>query len=78
MGAIIKTQDEILKMRVAGKLAAEVLNMIGEYVVKGTTTDAISQPAALPCFWIYHGSRRASALFYHTLFFGPQGLFATG
>ena len=39
MGAIIKTPDEIQKMRVAGKLAAQVLDMIGEYVVKGVTTD---------------------------------------
>mgnify|MGYP000592649457 CR=1 FL=1 len=43
MGAIIKTADEIQKMRVAGKLAAEVLNMIGEHVVKGVTTDELNQ-----------------------------------
>ncbi|MED5236774.1 MAG: type I methionyl aminopeptidase, partial [Pseudomonadota bacterium] len=35
MTAIIKTPEEIEKMRVAGKLAAEVLTMIGPYVKKG-------------------------------------------
>ena len=42
MGAIIKTPDEIQKMRVAGKLAAQVLDMMGEYVVKGVTTDELN------------------------------------
>ena len=42
MGAIIKTPDEIQKMRVAGKLAAQVLDMICEYVVKGVTTDELN------------------------------------
>jgi methionyl aminopeptidase len=42
VGAIIKTPDEIQKMRVAGKLAAQVLDMIGEYVVKGVTTDELN------------------------------------
>jgi len=34
----IKTTDEIDKMRVAGKLAADVLEMIGPYVKPGMTT----------------------------------------
>lgn len=34
----IKTADEIAKMRVAGKLAADVLTMIGECVKPGVTT----------------------------------------
>jgi methionyl aminopeptidase len=42
VGAIIKTPDEIQKMRVAGKLAAQVLDMIGEHVVKGVTTDELN------------------------------------
>ncbi|MET1218876.1 MAG: type I methionyl aminopeptidase [Glaciecola sp.] len=42
MAAIIKTPEEIDKMRVAGKLAAEVLDMIGQYVVKGVTTDELN------------------------------------
>jgi len=36
-----KTPDEIEKMRVAGKLAAEVLEMIGEHVKPGVTTDTL-------------------------------------
>ncbi|MCV2884987.1 type I methionyl aminopeptidase [Aestuariibacter sp. AA17] len=43
MSAIIKTPEEIEKMRVAGKLAAEVLEMIGPYVKKGVTTDELNQ-----------------------------------
>ncbi|MFT5282888.1 MAG: methionyl aminopeptidase [Kangiellaceae bacterium] len=43
MAATIKTVDEIVKMRVAGKLASEVLNMIGEHVVKGATTQHLNQ-----------------------------------
>jgi len=38
----IKTADEIEKMRVAGRLAADVLDMIGEYVKPGVTTDEIN------------------------------------
>ncbi|HEU5280580.1 MAG TPA: type I methionyl aminopeptidase [Gammaproteobacteria bacterium] len=39
----IKTQDDIQKMRVAGKLAAEVLEMIGDFVKDGVTTDELNQ-----------------------------------
>src|SRR6185312_4598178 len=35
---IIKTAEEIAKMRVAGRLAAEVLEMIGPHVQAGITT----------------------------------------
>lgn len=38
----IKTPDEIEKMRVAGQLAAQVLNMIGPYVKIGVTTDELN------------------------------------
>jgi methionyl aminopeptidase len=38
----IKTPEEIEKMRVAGRLAAEVLEMIGEHVVEGITTDELN------------------------------------
>lgn len=38
MTIIIKTPQEIEKMRVAGKLAAAVLQMIGPHVKKGVTT----------------------------------------
>lgn len=40
---IINNADDIAKMRIAGKLAAEVLEMIGPYVVEGVTTDELNQ-----------------------------------
>src|SRR5690349_21398549 len=43
MDITIKTPDEIEKMRVAGRLAAEVLEMIGPYVKVGVTTDELNQ-----------------------------------
>ena len=42
MSIVIKTQDEIAKMRVAGRLAAEVLEMITPHVVEGVTTDELN------------------------------------
>ena len=42
MAAIIKTADQIEKMRVAGKLAAEVLEMIEPYVKAGVTTEELN------------------------------------
>ena len=42
MSIVIKTQDEIAKMRVAGKLASEVLEMIAPHVVEGVTTDELN------------------------------------
>ncbi|MCG8099747.1 MAG: type I methionyl aminopeptidase, partial [Candidatus Thiodiazotropha taylori] len=38
MGVTIKTAQEIEKMRLAGKLAAEVLEMIAPHVQPGVTT----------------------------------------
>ena len=43
MSISIKTPSDIEKMRVAGRLAAEVLEMIAEYVVPGVTTDELDQ-----------------------------------
>ena len=43
MAVIIKTADEIEKMRTAGRLAAEVLEMIGEYVKPGVSTDELDR-----------------------------------
>jgi methionyl aminopeptidase len=43
MPVIIKTPEEIDKMRVAGRLAADVLDMIGEHVVPGVTTDELDR-----------------------------------
>jgi methionyl aminopeptidase len=43
MDIILKTPDEIEKMRVAGRLAAEVLEMIGAHVRVNSTTDELNQ-----------------------------------
>ncbi len=43
MAITIKTPDEIEKMRVAGRLAAEVLEMIAPHVQAGVTTDELDQ-----------------------------------
>ena len=42
MTDLIKTPDEIAKMRVAGRLAAEVLQMIGDHVRPGVTTNELN------------------------------------
>lgn len=42
MPVTIKTLDEIEKMRIAGRLAADVLQMIQPYVVSGVTTDELN------------------------------------
>ena len=41
-GITIHTAEEFAGMRVAGKLAAEVLDMIGEYVQPGVATDELN------------------------------------
>ena len=38
MTQLIKTPEQIIKMRLAGQLAAEVLEMIGDYVKPGVST----------------------------------------
>lgn len=43
MSVTIKTPDEIEKMRIAGRLAAEVLKMIAPHVQAGVTTDALDR-----------------------------------
>ncbi len=43
MSIIIKSAAEIEKMRVAGKLAAEVLEMIAPFVVAGVTTNELDR-----------------------------------
>jgi methionyl aminopeptidase len=40
---ILKTDEEIAKMRVAGKLAADVLMMIGDFVKAGVTTEELDR-----------------------------------
>lgn len=64
MGIIIKTPSEIEKMRIAGRLAAEVLEMIEPHVIPGITTDDLNQIChdhivnvqnAIPAPLNYHG-----------------------
>ena len=64
MSIIIKTAIEIEKMRVAGKLAADVLEMIEPFVVPGITTDQLDKLChdyivdvqhAIPAPLNYHG-----------------------
>lgn len=64
MSIIIKTPSEIDKMRIAGKLAADVLDMIAPYVVPGVTTEKLDQIChdfivhiqdAIPAPLNYHG-----------------------
>jgi methionyl aminopeptidase len=64
MSIIIKNSDEIQKMRVAGRLAAEVLDMIAPHVQAGVTTDRLNQichdyivneQQAIPAPLNYHG-----------------------
>ena len=43
MSIILKTADEIEKMRRAGQLAAQVLDMIAPYVQPGVSTEALDQ-----------------------------------
>ncbi len=43
MSITIKTDAEIEKMRIAGKLAAEVLEFIAPYVIPGVTTNKLNQ-----------------------------------
>ena len=64
MAIKIKTNDEIVKMRVAGSLAAQVLEMIGPIVKKGVTTNELNEIChryiveeqdAIPAPLNYHG-----------------------
>ncbi len=64
MNVIIKTPEEIEKMRVAGRLAAEVLEMIAPHVKAGITTDElntlchdyiVNEQQAIPAPLDYHG-----------------------
>ena len=64
MSIHIKTPEEIEKMRVAGRLAAEVLEMIEPHVKAGVTTETLDQIChdfivntqhAIPAPLNYHG-----------------------
>ena len=43
MTVTIKTAEEIEKMRIAGKLAAQTLEMVGDHVKAGVTTEQLNQ-----------------------------------
>ncbi len=43
MSTLIKTPDDIAKMRVAGRLAADVLDMIGPHVKAGVSTEELNR-----------------------------------
>jgi methionyl aminopeptidase len=64
MNIILKTPEAFQKMRVAGKLAAEVLEMIEPYIKPGVTTDELNNichryitevQQAIPAPLNYHG-----------------------
>lgn len=68
MGILIKTPEEIEKMRVAGRLAAEVLEMIETHVKAGVTTNELNDIChdyivntqnAIPAPLNYHGFPRS-------------------
>ena len=61
--AVLKTMDEIEVMRRAGRIVAEVLDMVGETIEPGMTTgqldslieDFIRSRGAIPAFKNYQG-----------------------
>lgn len=64
MSIHIKTKEEIEKMRIAGRLAADVLDMVAPYVVPGITTEELDRichdyivnfQQAVPAPLNYHG-----------------------
>lgn len=64
MAIKIKTPPEITKLKVAGRLAADVLEMIGEHVKAGVTTEFLNQKmhnfmvdvqGTIPATLNYHG-----------------------
>src|SRR4030067_3072778 len=64
MSIYIKTPEEIARMRVAGRLAAEVLNMIAPHIRAGITTGELDRichnyitdvQQAIPAPLNYHG-----------------------
>ena len=43
MTVTLKTPEQIAQMRVAGRLAGEVLDMIGPHVVPGVSTEELDR-----------------------------------
>ena len=71
MAIILKTPEQIAKMRVAGRLASDVLDMIGEHVRPGVTTleldrlcheYIVGEQQAIPATVGYKGYRHATCI----------------
>ncbi len=71
MSIIIKTPEEIEKMRVAGRLAAEVLEMIAPHMKAGITTEEldnlchnyiVNEQQAIPAPLDYHGFPKSTCI----------------
>lgn len=71
MSIIIKSPEEIEKMRVAGRLAAEVLEMIAPYMKAGITTEEldnichkyiVEEQQAIPAPLNYHGFPKSTCI----------------
>ena len=71
MTVTIKTPDDIEKMRIAGRLAAEVLEMIGEHIKPGVTTEEldrichdyiVNEQKAIPAPLNYKGFPKATCI----------------
>jgi len=63
MAITLKTPEEIEKMRVAGQLAANVLEMIAEYVIPGVTTEELD--TRCHDFMVNHQQTIPAPLNYH-------------
>ncbi|MEJ2323167.1 MAG: type I methionyl aminopeptidase [Gammaproteobacteria bacterium] len=82
MAVTIKTAEEIEKMRVAGRLAAEVLEMIEAHVQPGVTTDEldrichdyiVNEQNAIPAPLNYHGPKSICTSVNHVVCHGIPG-----
>jgi len=71
MAIILKSPEQIAKMRISGRLASEVLDMIGEHVQAGITTDEldrlchrwiVDRQGAIPATLGYKGYRHATCI----------------
>lgn len=71
MAIILKSPEEIAKMRIAGRLASDVLDMIGEHVQAGVTTAEldrlchryiVDEQAAVPATLGYKGYQHATCI----------------
>lgn len=71
MAIKIKTAQEIEKLKIAGRLAADVLEMIAEHVKAGVTTESLNQimhdfmvneQGTIPATLNYHGFPASSCI----------------